>query len=88
MRVERSVSGKIATQHSYLGYFCDLCSPNLEYCVAAWSPHYIKDKDLIERIQRRFTKMIPDLRSSSYEERLRKTRLWTLEDRRVRADLL
>ena len=46
-----------------------LVRPHLEYCVAAWSPHNIKDKELIERIQRRFTKLIPDLRSSSYEER-------------------
>ena len=30
---------------------------------------------------------MPDLRSLSYEERLR-TGLWTLEDRRVRADLI
>jgi len=23
----------------------------LEYCVSAWSPHYLKDKELIERVQ-------------------------------------
>ena len=40
-----------------------LVRPHLEYCIAAWSPHYIRDKELIERIQRRFTKLMPDLRS-------------------------
>jgi len=29
--------------------------PHLEYCIAEWPPHYTKDKDLLERIQRRFT---------------------------------
>ena len=28
--------------------------PHVEYCTVAWSPHYIKDKQLIEKIQRRF----------------------------------
>ena len=65
-----------------------LVRPHLEYSIAAWSPHYIKDKDLLERIQRRFTRMIPTMRSLSYEERLAETGLWTLEDRRVRADLI
>jgi len=69
-------------------HYKSLVRPHLEYCVAAWSPHYIKDKELIERIQRCFTKLIPDLRSLSYEERLRKTGLWTLEEWRVRADLV
>ena len=35
--------------------------PHVEYCTAAWSLHYKKDKELIERIQHKFTKMIIDL---------------------------
>jgi len=65
-----------------------LVRPHLEYCTAAWSPHYCKDKELIERVQRRFTRMIPDLKDLSYEQRLAKTKLWSLEDRRTRADLI
>jgi len=30
-----------------------LVRPYLEYCTAAWSPHYVKDKVLLERIQTR-----------------------------------
>jgi len=62
--------------------------PHLEYCTTAWSPHYVKDKELIERIQHRFTRMIPEIKDLPYTERLRRLNLWTLEGRRVRADLI
>jgi len=65
-----------------------LLRPHLEYCTAAWSPHYVKDKVLIEKIQRRFTRMILALKNLQYEDRLRELKLWTLEDRRVHADLI
>ena len=32
--------------------------------------------------------MIPDLKDLPYEQRLAKTKLWSLEDRRTRADLI
>ena len=61
--------------------------PHLEYCTTAWSPHYVKDKELIERIQHRFTRMLPEIKALPYHERLR-LNLWSLESRRVRADLI
>ena len=62
--------------------------PHLEYCVPAWSPHCIKDKLLLEKVQHRFTRLLPGFRSLSYEERLHQLRLWALEERRNRADLI
>ena len=44
--------------------------PHLEYCIQAWRPYRKKDIDTLERIQRRATKIIPELRYLSYEERL------------------
>ena len=35
-----------------------LVRPHVEYCISAWNPHYIKDKELLEKVQRTFTKMI------------------------------
>jgi len=32
--------------------------PHLEQCVSVWSPHYQKDKELLEKVQHRFTRMI------------------------------
>jgi len=65
-----------------------LVRPHLEYCTVAWSPYYSKDKDLLERIQHRFTGMVPGLKNLPYEERLMELRLRSLEERRVRADLI
>jgi len=62
--------------------------PHLEYCIVSWSPHYKKDKILIERIQKRFTRMILSIKEFPYELRLKKLGLWSLEDRRIRADLI
>ena len=39
--------------------------PHLEYCMQAWRSYCKKKK---ERIQRRATKMIPELRNLSYED--------------------
>ena len=61
-------------------------SPHLEYCIQAWRPFSKKDIDKLERIQRRATKMIPELRDLSYESRLLQCDLTTLETRRLRGD--
>ena len=60
--------------------------PHLEYCVQAWRPYRKKDIDTLERIQRTVTKMIPELRDLSYEERLTECGLTTLKTRRFRGD--
>ena len=65
-----------------------LVRPHLEYCVSAWSPHYVRDRELLERVQRRFSRMVPGLRGLGYEKRLERLGLLTLEERRNRADLI
>ena len=49
-------------------------------------PYHKKDIDMLECMQRRATKMIPELRDLSYEEGLKECDLTTLETRRFRGD--
>ena len=84
--LKRTVINK--TPGIMINFYKSLVRPHVEYCVSAWSPHYAKDKHLLERIQHRFTKLIPGIRHLPYADRLSKLNLWTLEERRNRADLL
>ena len=43
---------------------------HLEHCIQAWRPYRKKDISMLEHIQRRATKIIPELRDLIYEERL------------------
>jgi len=65
-----------------------LVRPHLEYCIQAWRPHLVKDIEILERVQRKATRMIEECANKTYEERLAMTGLTTLECRRMRADLL
>ena len=38
---------------------------------SAWSTHYVKNKIQVEKVQIKFTKMIPEMRNHSYEARLK-----------------
>ena len=71
-----------------LTFYYSLVRSHQEYYIQAWCPYYQKDIDKLERVQRRVTKMIPNLRNKSYEERLKELNLFPLTQRRLRGDLI
>ena len=73
-------------KQSIVSLYKAIVRPHLEYCIQAWRPYRKKDIDKLERIQRRATKMIPELRDLSYKSRLLQCGLTTLMTRRLRGD--
>ena len=68
--------------------YCAYVRPHLEFCIQAWSPTYEKDSWLLERVQKRATKMVNGLSNLSYGQRLKKLDMFSLRYRRLRGDLI
>jgi len=62
--------------------------PHLKYAIQAWSPYLKGDVDQLERVQKCATKMVYGYQKLSYEKRLRRLGLTTLQTRRLRGDLI
>ena len=62
--------------------------PVLDFCSPLWNLGYLGDLNLIESVQRRWTKQVRGLENCSYGERLKRLNLYSVKGRLLRCDLI
>ena len=97
MRIANRIFGMInrnftdKSQSTSISSYKSLVRPHLEYCCSVWNPHFRKDIELIEGVQRRATKLVKDVEHLHYNDRLDRLEhlgLMCLHTRRIRSDLI
>ena len=76
------------SRNCFVTLYKSLVRSHLEYANSVWYPKRETDVDKLERVQKRATKLIPQLAKKPYDERLRILNLPTLKYRRYRRDMI
>ena len=82
LRIPKKTKGHSSTHRK------SAVSRKSEYCVQAWQPYLKKNIELLEKVQRRATRLMTSDKSLSYTDRLQKLCSTTLETRRLRGNLI
>ena len=81
-------SFKYLDKDSFTMLYKSIVRPHLEFASCIWNPKTKRYIDMIERVQRRATKMVQGIKDLPYTDRLKELKLETLEYRRMRSDLI
>ena len=78
-RVPSEKGWPASTRVVFVFLYAAFTRPQMEHCTQGWSLQHRKDVKILERVQRRATKMIQVLEHFSNENRLRELGLLSLE---------
>ena len=104
LKFEKHINSKIDTANKILGIirrsfmylsaeifiplYKAMVRSHFDYAMVIWNPHTVKYIESIEGVQRRATKMVPEIKNLSYPERLKHLKLPTMAYRRARGDMI
>ena len=102
LKIEKHINSKIDTANKILGIirrsfmylsaeifiplYKAMVRSHFDYAMVIWNPHTVKYIESIEGVQRRATKMVPEIKNLSYPERLKHLKLPTMAYRRAQGD--
>ena len=85
-QIQRSTT--LRDSKTFIALYKSFVRPHLKTAASCWNPSKREDILTLERVQKRAFRMVTDLGKISYEEKLKKMGMQSLEDRRKRGDLI
>jgi len=76
------------TISSFALLYKSMVRSHLDYCSSVWVPYKKGDIELLEKVQKRATKLIPAIKTMPNTERLKACKLPTLHYRHTRGDMI
>ena len=74
--------------HNFKTLYTVYVRPHLDYCSQAVGPYMVQDFDLLEKVQRRATKLVEGFKHLPYQERLLRLKLPSMKERVLRGDMI
>ena len=62
--------------------------PKIDYCSCLWNQGFLGDTRMLERIQRRWTRAVRGLEELTYDLRLQRLNLFSIQGRLLRSDMI
>ena len=85
-QISRAVS--YMDDKTFLKLYMVYVRPHLEYAETSWPPWEVGVKETLEKVRRREMGMVSNLRGRNYNAKLEEVSMLSLEERRVRGDII